>query len=86
MPAFFYLGTYQAGLWFILPGLIFGILCGAVLFTWLYNGTGDSVLAVVVWHALCDLLTVPILSAPQSSNSSFASTKSAVSTPSLNQA
>lgn len=57
VPAFFYLDTYQGMPWFVLPGFIFGVLCGAVLFTWLYNGTGGSVLMVAVWHALFDLLT-----------------------------
>jgi hypothetical protein len=28
-----------------------------VLLTWLYNGTGGSVLMVAIWHALFDLLT-----------------------------
>jgi membrane protease YdiL (CAAX protease family) len=57
VPAFFYHETYQGMPWYMLPGLIFGILCGAVLFTWLYNGTGGSVLMVAIWHALFDLLT-----------------------------
>lgn len=57
LPAFFYLETYQAMAWVVLPGMIFGVLCGAVLLTWLYNGTGGSVLMVAIWHALFDLLT-----------------------------
>jgi membrane protease YdiL (CAAX protease family) len=57
VPAFFYHETYQGMPWIVLPGFIFGILCGAVLFTWLYNGTGGSVLVVAIWHALFDLLT-----------------------------
>ncbi|HSJ55147.1 MAG TPA: CPBP family intramembrane glutamic endopeptidase, partial [Anaerolineae bacterium] len=57
VPAFFYLTTYQNMPWFMLPGLMFGILCGAVLFTWLYNGTGGSVVMVAIWHALFDLIT-----------------------------
>jgi membrane protease YdiL (CAAX protease family) len=57
VPAFFYLDTYQSMPWIVLPGLIFGIFCGAVLFTWLYNGTGGSVLMVAIWHALFDLVS-----------------------------
>ncbi len=57
VPAFFYLDTYRSMPWIVLPGLIFGILCGAVLFTWLYNGTGGSVLMVAIWHALFDLVS-----------------------------
>ncbi len=55
IPAFFYLETYQALDWMMLPGFFFGVLCGAVLLTWLYNGTGGSVLMVAIWHALFDL-------------------------------
>jgi membrane protease YdiL (CAAX protease family) len=57
VPSFFYHETYVGMGWIMLPGFIFGVLCGAVLFTWLYNGTGGSVLMVAVWHALFDLLT-----------------------------
>jgi membrane protease YdiL (CAAX protease family) len=57
VPSFFYHETYIGMDWFILLGFIFGVLCGAVLFTWLYNGTGGSILMVAIWHALFDLLT-----------------------------
>ena len=57
VPAFFYLETLTGMSWFMLPGFIFGVLCGAVLLTWLYNGTGGSILMVAIWHALFDLLT-----------------------------
>jgi membrane protease YdiL (CAAX protease family) len=57
VPAFFYNETYQGMGWINLPGFIFGVLCGAVLLTWLYNGTGGSVLMVALWHGIFDLLT-----------------------------
>ncbi|MGA2505373.1 MAG: CPBP family intramembrane glutamic endopeptidase [Anaerolineales bacterium] len=57
VPAFFYHETYKGMGWIVLLGFFFGVLCGAVLFTWLYNGTGGSILMVAVWHALFDLLT-----------------------------
>jgi membrane protease YdiL (CAAX protease family) len=57
VPSFFYHETYVGMGWIMLPGFVFGVLCGAVLFTWLYNGTGGSVLMVAIWHALFDLLT-----------------------------
>jgi membrane protease YdiL (CAAX protease family) len=41
--------------WFVLPGFVFGVLCGAVIFTWIYNGTGGSVLMVALWHGAFDL-------------------------------
>jgi uncharacterized protein len=33
------------------------LLLGAILMTWLYNGTGGSVAAVAVWHALFDFFS-----------------------------
>ena len=57
-PAFFYLDTIESlGGLIIIPGFVIGVLFGAVLLTWLYNGTGGSVLAAAVWHALFDLTT-----------------------------
>lgn len=57
VPSFFYHETYVEMGWIMLPAFLFGVLCGAVLFTWLYNGTGGSVLMVAIWHGLFDLLT-----------------------------
>jgi len=57
-PAFFYLDTFQSlGGFVIIPGFLVGVFFGAVLLTWLYNGSGGSILAVAVWHALYDLTT-----------------------------
>jgi membrane protease YdiL (CAAX protease family) len=57
VPSFFYHETYVGMGWILIPGMFIGVLCGAVLFTWLYNGAGGSVLMVAIWHALFDLLT-----------------------------
>jgi membrane protease YdiL (CAAX protease family) len=57
VPSFFYHETYVGMGWILMPGMLVGVLCGAVLFTWLYNGTGGSVLMVAIWHALFDLLS-----------------------------
>jgi membrane protease YdiL (CAAX protease family) len=57
VPTFFYHETYQGLGWIMLPGFIIGVLFGAVLFTWLYNGTGGSILMVAIWHGIFDLLT-----------------------------
>jgi membrane protease YdiL (CAAX protease family) len=56
-PAFFYHETYQGMGWITLLGFVFGVLCGAVLLTWLYNGTRGSVLMAALWHGTFDLLT-----------------------------
>jgi membrane protease YdiL (CAAX protease family) len=57
LPAFFYLTTYDRLGLIMLPGFAFSVLCGAVIFTWLYNSTRGSVYAVAVWHAVFDLFT-----------------------------
>jgi membrane protease YdiL (CAAX protease family) len=35
----------------MVPGFFLGILAGAIVLTWLYNGSGGSILAVALWHA-----------------------------------
>ncbi|MCC6148363.1 MAG: CPBP family intramembrane metalloprotease [Anaerolineaceae bacterium] len=57
VPTFFYHVTYIGMGWNILPAFTIGVLSGAVLFTWLYNGTGGSVLMVALWHGLFDFFT-----------------------------
>lgn len=57
VPTFFYHVTYTNLGWNMLPAFTIGVLSGAVLFTWLYNGTGGSVLMVAIWHGLFDLFT-----------------------------
>jgi membrane protease YdiL (CAAX protease family) len=57
LPAFLYLETYLTLGLAIFPLFALGILCGAVLLTWLYNTARGSILIVAVWHALFDLVT-----------------------------
>jgi membrane protease YdiL (CAAX protease family) len=52
LPLFFY--SYDLS---VVPGLTIGLLAGAVTFTWLYNSTGGSILAVAVWHGAFDFTT-----------------------------
>jgi len=35
----------------------FGLLCAAIVFTWLYNSTKGSLLAVALWHATFNYVT-----------------------------
>ena len=51
LPLFFY--VYDVT---IIAGFLFGLLAGAITFTWLYNSTG-SVLLVAVWHAAFNFVT-----------------------------
>jgi pimeloyl-ACP methyl ester carboxylesterase/membrane protease YdiL (CAAX protease family) len=57
LPAFFYVPSYTAIGLRILPGFFFGVLAGAVVLTWLYNSSGGSVLAAVLWHASFNFVT-----------------------------
>lgn len=59
LPAFFYKDTYVAmGLVAGLPLLLLSILAASIIFTWLYNNTGGSLLMVILFHALFDFLSV----------------------------
>jgi hypothetical protein len=41
----------------ILPGFFLGVLAGAIALTWLYNSSGGSVLAAILWHASFNFVT-----------------------------
>ena len=51
LPAFFYVPSYVALGPRIVPGFFIGILAGSIVLTWLYNSSGGSVFAAVLWHA-----------------------------------
>jgi membrane protease YdiL (CAAX protease family) len=57
LPYFFTVATYRnfppAGY----VGFVFGLACGSIVLTWLYNGTGGSIFACAVWHGLFNLGT-----------------------------
>jgi membrane protease YdiL (CAAX protease family) len=46
-PTFFY--NYELSVFSVVAFTV-GILSGAAVLTWLYNSTGGSVLAAIVWH------------------------------------
>jgi len=52
IPLFFY--TFDPS---IAVGWFFGLLCAAIVFTWLYNSTKGSLLAVALWHATFNYVT-----------------------------
>lgn len=55
LPMFAVLSSFRGFTPVTLIGWWLGLLCGAVLLTWLFNGTGGSVLAVALWHAAYNL-------------------------------
>lgn len=57
LPAFFYVPSYTAMGPAVLPGFFLGVLAGAIVLTWLFNSSGGSVLAAVLWHASFNFVT-----------------------------
>ena len=55
LPYFFTIATYRDFAPVGYVGFVFGIACGSIVLTWLYNGTGGSILACAVWHGLYNL-------------------------------
>ncbi|MEM3403732.1 MAG: type II CAAX endopeptidase family protein [Nitrososphaeria archaeon] len=53
LPLFFIEGTIQSQtpIW----GFMILIICGTILFTWVYNNTGGSILAVMLFHTMNNL-------------------------------
>jgi len=52
---FFVLASYAGSGPFTAIGFLVGLAAGGFVLTAVYNGTGGSVLAVAVWHALYNL-------------------------------
>lgn len=57
LPYFFTVTTYRGFAPAGYVGFVFGLGCGSIVLTWLYNGTGGSILACAVWHGLYNLAT-----------------------------
>jgi uncharacterized protein len=57
LPMFFYRDTYiQMGI-IGFPMFALSLLCAAMIFTWLYNGTHGSLWIVIIFHAVFNWLT-----------------------------
>jgi membrane protease YdiL (CAAX protease family) len=57
LPYFFALQSYQSFNAFTIVGFLIGLVSGSIVLTWLYLGTGGSVLAVAIWHGLFNMAT-----------------------------
>ena len=56
IPAFFYDKQYMAMEFTQIAGWLLAVLYGAVVFGWIRNATGGSVLIVALWHGTFDAL------------------------------
>ncbi len=54
LPAFFYRDNYTAMGLLAVPMVVISVTMASMVFTWLYNSTGGSLLMVVLFHALFD--------------------------------
>ncbi len=55
LPFFFLQASYRSFGPPTLVGFLIGIAAGSIVLTWIYNGTGGSILAVVVWHGVYNM-------------------------------
>jgi membrane protease YdiL (CAAX protease family) len=56
-PLFFFVSGFENFRPGTLVGFFFGMACGAVVLTWVYNGTGRSILIVAVWHGTYNIVS-----------------------------
>ncbi len=57
IPFFFYQDNYITMGLLGTFGWFMGVMAGAVFLAWIYQGTGASILAVVIWHAVFNLFS-----------------------------
>ncbi len=57
LPAFFYLPNYMKLGIGIFPIFALGVISGSILFSWLFNSTGGSLLMAILWHGAFNFVT-----------------------------
>jgi membrane protease YdiL (CAAX protease family) len=57
VPQFLVIATYRDFNPVQYAGMFLGLASGAVVLTWLYNRSGGSILLVIVWHGLYNLVS-----------------------------
>lgn len=57
LPAFFILPGYRSMGLSMFPGFMLLLIAAAVVYTWLYNGTGGSVLPAILFHGAFNFVT-----------------------------
>lgn len=56
-PMFLVVDTFRSFSTPIFFGWAFGLFCGAVVLSWLYNRSGGSILLVAIWHTTYNLIS-----------------------------
>lgn len=56
-PTFFFVSGFEDFGFPMLAGFFFSMACGAVVLTWLYNRSGQSILIVAVWHGTYNVVS-----------------------------
>jgi membrane protease YdiL (CAAX protease family) len=60
LPLFFIVDSFRTFSAATLPGFLIGLACGAILLTYVYNGTGGSILIVALWHITYNMTTATV--------------------------
>lgn len=57
LPLLFVLDSFRGFNPAMLPGFLIGLACGSIVLTYVYNGTGGSILLVALWHTTYNMAT-----------------------------